>query len=244
MRLVLLSDIHANMTALLAVLKDIDSIGEFDAFAILGDLVNYGPRPNEVIGVVQQLSGKKIIVNLWGNHEYSIFGGSLDRFATDRGRLVLKYTNSILTEESRRYLDEKMNHQGYQECLVDHQPFLFMHGNLDDAYWGKFGIEKMNDERYAKYDYVISGHSHIPHYVEHFFSSENAKYRNKKRTVFINPGSVGQPRNHNPFAQYGILNTITGNYEHRSIWYDVEEEQKLFSNSVDRFYKERIKLGI
>ena len=47
MRLVLLSDIHANMTALQAVLKDIDSIGEFDAFAILGDLVNYGHRPNK-----------------------------------------------------------------------------------------------------------------------------------------------------------------------------------------------------
>ena len=243
MRLVLLSDIHANITALQAVLKDIESIGEVDSFALLGDFVNYGPRPNEAIKIAKQLP-KPLIVNLWGNHEYSIFGGSLDRFATDRGRAVLKYTNTILTEDSREYLDKCMNHQGMKEKEIGCKRILFMHGNIDNPYWGKFGIEKMNDERFAEYDYVISGHSHVPHYVEHFFTSDDAAYRNKKRTIFINPGSVGQPRNHNPYAQYGILDIESGNYEHRCVWYDVKEEQKLFSDSVDKFYKDRLTLGI
>jgi len=243
MKIVLLSDIHANVTALHAVLSDVKYIGEFDAYAILGDLVNYGPRPNEMIEVVKNLA-KPFVVNLWGNHEYSIFGGSLERFATDRGRAVLKYTNSILTESSREYLDKEMNHQGFQESEINGKSILFMHGNLDDPYWGKFGIDKMYDERYAKYDFVISGHSHVPHYVEQFYAADNPTYRNKKRTIFINPGSVGQPRNHNPYAQYGILDLKTGNYEHRSVWYDVESEQKLFDESVDVFYKERLKLGI
>ena len=243
MRLVLLSDIHANVTAFEAVLADIKMLGYGDAIAILGDLVNYGPRPNEVIDMVEAVS-LPVIVNLWGNHEYSIFGGSLDRFATDRGRAVLKYTNTILTEESKNYLDSKMDHDGFEEYMTDNHSFLFMHGNLDDPYWGKFGIDKMNDERFAKYDYVISGHSHIPHYVEHFFPSDNKEYRNKKRTIFINPGSVGQPRNHNPYAQYGILDTRSGNYEHRSVWYDVEKEQALFDDRVDVFYRDRIKLGV
>ena len=243
MRLVLLSDIHANVTAFEAVLADIRDIGPCDAIAILGDLVNYGPRPNEVIDIVKNLS-LPIIVNLWGNHEYSIFGGSLDRFATDRGRAVLKYTNTILTEESRKYLDTCMNHQGLEEKGIEQKYILFVHGNIDDPYWGKFGIDKMNDERYAKYDYVICGHSHIPHYMEHFFPSENKEYRNKKCTIFINPGSVGQPRNHNPYAQYGVLDTVSGNYEHRSVWYDVKEEQKLFNDSVDSFYRERLLLGV
>ena len=243
MRLVLLSDIHANLTALLAVLKDIESIGEVDSFVLLGDFVNYGPRPNEAIEIAKQLP-KPLIVNLWGNHEYSIFGGSLDRFATDRGKAVLKYTNTILTEDSREYLNKCMNHQGMEEKEICGKRILFMHGNMDDPYWGKFGIDKMNDERFAEYDYVISGHSHGPHYVEHFFASDNVEYRNKKRTIFINPGSVGQPRNHNPYAQYGILDVESGNYEHRCVWYDVKEEQKLFSDSVDKFYKDRLTLGI
>lgn len=243
MKLVLLSDIHANVTAFEAVLADIKAIGRCDAIAILGDLVNYGPRPNEVIDMVKVIS-LPIIINIWGNHEYSIFGGSLDRFATDRGRAVLKYTNTILTEKSKNYLDSEMNHQGYEKSVIDNHSILFMHGNLDDTYWGKFGIDKMNDERFAEYDYVISGHSHVPHYVEHFFPSENKEYRNKKRTIFINPGSVGQPRNHNPYAQYGILDTVSGNYEHRTVWYDVAAEQKLFNDSVDSFYKERLLLGV
>lgn len=243
MRLVLLSDIHANLTALKAVQQDIDTIGDFDGYAFLGDLVNYGPRPNEVIDAVRQLS-LKTVVNLWGNHEYSIFGGSLDRFATDRGRAVLKYTEAILTEDSRDYIDKMMSHVGYQECLVEQKQILFVHGNLDDPFWGKLGMKKMNDERYARYDYVISGHSHIPHYAECFFPSDNKEYRNKKRTIFINPGSVGQPRNHNPLAQYGILDTHTGSYEHRCVWYDVETEQKLFGDRVDRFYKDRLTLGV
>jgi putative phosphoesterase len=243
MRIALLSDIHANITALKAVLDDIKSLGQIDAFSIVGDLVNYGPRPNETIEMVKCLD-KPLLVNIWGNHEYSLFGGSLDRFATDRGRAVLQYTNSILTQESRNYLDKEMEHSGFLKCQIEGISFLFMHGNLDDPYWGKFGIDKMNDERFQEYDYVISGHSHVPHYVEHFFASENVAYRNKKRTIFINPGSVGQPRNHNPYAQYGILDIESGNYEHRAVWYEVKEEQELFSDSVDKFYKERLTLGI
>jgi len=81
MRIVILSDIHANVTAFKAVLADISSIGKVDALAIIGDLVNYGPRPNEIIEMVNGLD-KPLLVNLWGNHEYSIFGGSLERFAT------------------------------------------------------------------------------------------------------------------------------------------------------------------
>ena len=243
MRLVLLSDIHGNVTALQAVLKDVEGIGEFDAFALLGDFVNYGPRPNEAIEIAKQLP-RPLLVNLWGNHEYSLFGGNLDRFATDRGRDVLKYTNTILTEESRAYLDQRMNHHGWEEAEIDGKSVLFVHGNLDDPYWGKFGVDKMNDERYAQYDYVISGHSHVPHYVEYFFASDNAEYRNKKRTIYINPGSVGQPRNHNPYAQYGILDMQSGNYEHRCVRYDVAAEQALFNDSVDMFYKTRLTLGI
>lgn len=243
MRLALLSDIHANLTALKAVVKDINRLNNVDVIALLGDFVNYGPRPNECISFVKKLP-YPIMVNIWGNHEYSIFGGSLDRFSTDRGRAVLKYTNSILTEESRAYLDKQMNHTGLVELEVISRLYLFMHGNMDDPYWGKFGIEKMNDIRYSKYDYVISGHSHIPHYVEHFYPIENPKYRNKKKTIFINPGSVGQPRNHNPNAQYGILDTKTGCYQHMCVAYDIEAEQKFFDESVDIFYKNRIKLGI
>ena len=151
MRIVILSDIHANVTAFKAVLADISAIGKVDTYAIIGDLVNYGPRPNEIIEMAKGLD-KPLLVNLWGNHEYSIFGGSLERFATDRGRTVLQYTNSILTPASQNYLDKEMEHAGFLKCQIDGKSFLFVHGNLDDPYWGKLGIDKMNDERFAEYN--------------------------------------------------------------------------------------------
>ncbi len=243
MRIALLSDIHANVTALQAVLADIDERGHVEAFALLGDLVNYGPRPNEIVTIVRSFT-RPVLVNLWGNHEYSIFGGSLERFSTDRGRSVLNYTNTILSDEARSYLKRELTNEGYREIEVEGHRILFIHGSLDDPYWGKFGIDKMNDGRYVEYDYVISGHSHIPHYVEHFFAADSPQYRNKKRTIFINPGSVGQPRNHNPLAQYGVLDLSSGEYEHRCVQYNIAEEQELFAEDVDSFYKERIKLGI
>ena len=243
MRLALLSDIHANVSALNAVLADISALGEIEAFALLGDLVNYGPRPDETIDLVRNL-GKPLLVNLWGNHEYSLFGGNLDRFSTDRGRSVLLYTHSILTPESRQYLERQMERSAFMKCRISGKKYLFIHGNLDDPYWGKIGMEQIDDARFAEFDYVISGHSHIPHYIEHFFTAANERYRNKKRTVYINPGAVGQPRNHNPYAQYGILDTVSGNYEHRAVWYDVAGEQALFNDKIDVFYKDRLTLGI
>jgi predicted phosphodiesterase len=243
MNIALLADIHANLTAFQAVLSDIISLGEVDSYAIIGDLVNYGPRPNEVIQIVKGLD-KPLLVNLWGNHEYSIFYDGLNRFSTERGRQALRYTKSVLTDEVKYYLKDKMNHSGYQEYKIDGKRLLFIHGSIDDPYWGTIGLENVNDDRYAKFDYVISGHSHIPHYLEYFFESDNKDYRNRKRTVYINPGSVGQPRNHNPFAQYGLLDTQTGDYEHRCVWYDVSKEQAHYDAGVDVFYKERIRLGI
>lgn len=243
MRLVLLSDIHANVTALQAVLEDVANLRNIDAIALLGDLVNYGPRPNEVIEIVRNLS-YPMLVNLWGNHEYSLFGGSLDRFSTERGRNVLRYTHGILSNESKSFLEKEMNVSGYYKCLIDYRPALFVHGNINDPYWGKLDTTEMQSEDYKKYDFVISGHSHIPHYVEHFYMDENPVFRNKKRTIFINPGSVGQPRNQNPLAQYALIDTNTGEYSRRCVWYDVAKEQELYNEEVDTFYRDRIKLGI
>ena len=244
MRIAFFADIHANVTALQAVLTDLEHQIPVDAYVLLGDLVNYGPRPNETIEIIRALPKDKVLVNLWGNHEYSVFGGSLDRFATDRGRSVLQFTNSILTKESNDYLDRELDHSGTCIKEIEKSLVLFMHGSIDDPLWGRFSVDSLNDNRFARFDYVVSAHSHVPHYVEYFFASDNPEYRNRKRTVFINPGSVGQPRNHNPYAQYGILDTQTQNYEHRSVRYDVDKEQALFDPHVDSFYKERLKKGI
>ncbi|MDR3243597.1 MAG: metallophosphoesterase family protein, partial [Elusimicrobiota bacterium] len=94
------------------------------------------------------------------------------------------------------------------------------------------------------YDYALFGHSHIPLYFEKYFTVNNQSMRNKKKTVFINPGSVGQPRNHNNRACYAVLDTISGRLHLNNVEYDIAFEQKLYNAKVDEFYKTRLERGI
>ena len=240
-RLAILADIHANLTALTAVLADMHK-RSIDGVILAGDIVNYGPRPNEVISLLRGLEWP-VLSNIRGNHEYSLFGGNPERFSTDRGRAVLEHTRAILDERSWEYL-RGLKAEGRQELNICSKSILVLHGTLDDPYWGKFKLSDAEDERFQAYDFVVTAHSHIPHYFEHFYPADAPDYRNKKRTVFINPGSVGQPRNHNPKAQYGILDLATGSFEHHCIEYDIEGEQRVFSDKVDAFYKNRLTKGI
>ena len=80
--------------------------------------------------------------------------------------------------------------------------------------------------------------------VADFATEENPLMRNNKKTVFINPGSVGQPRNHNPRAQYAILDTETGECQLLSAEYDIAYEQSLYQEEIDPFYKERLERGV
>lgn len=244
-RLIILSDIHGNLSALAAVINDFESRGyRPDAIAVLGDIINYGMRPNEVISRLIKLSEKyKIIVNLCGNHEKALIDGDTARFSTERGKRVLDFTRNILSEKSGEYID-RLCGDGYMTVDINGKKILFIHGSLDDPFWGKLDSTVTSDIRYAQYDYVISGHSHIPHLVEHFFPVDNPEYRNRKRTVFLNPGSVGQPRNHNPAAHYLYAEIAAEIFHFNSIPYDIETERKLFNDRVDSFYSDRLINGI
>lgn len=242
-KIILLSDIHANLTALCAVLSDISAKYQPDAFVLLGDVVNYGMRPNEVIDKLSQLE-YPLIVNLQGNHEKAILDDDLNCFATERGKGLLRYTLSVLSDKSLSYIKGKMNPDAHCCIEVAGKHLLFLHGDVDDPYWGKLTTDKTNDIRYSSYDYVFSGHTHIPHYIESYFKIDCPELRNRKKTVFINPGSVGQPRNQNPCAQYVYIELSNNRVHYNSVSYDVEMERSLYPNQIDTFYRDRLLLGI
>lgn len=243
-KLIVLSDIHANLTALNAVLEDIsDKRYRPDGIILLGDIINYGMRPNEVIEVIRGLR-YPVLINLMGNHEKALFDRDLSHFSTERGKKMLEYTSSILSEKSRRYLRENLNSDGIQQEVWDGRSILFVHGSVRDPYWGKMTDESFEDETYKKYDYVFSGHSHLPYNRSVYYRTDNPVLRNKKKTVFINPGSVGQPRNQNPCAQYAYIELSTGTIHNNAVPYDVEKEYILYPDSLDKFYKERLLTGI
>lgn len=238
----ILSDVHGNLSALNQILEK-EALAEYAGVILLGDLIDYGPRSNEVIEKIKTIPEQQVLVNIWGNHEHSILTGNYERFSSERGKACAAFTRKSLTEETLSYLNSSMEKSGKCEFELFGKKCLAVHGSLADAYWKSISHEEM-DEAYTKYDFVFSGHSHIPHFFEHFYKCADEEYRNKKRTVFVNPGSVGQPRNHTPNAHYAVLNVETMSVQMKTVAYDVEYEMGLFSKEVDSFYRERLRIGV
>lgn len=98
--------------------------------------------------------------------------------------------------------------------------------------------------KYRDYDYIFSGHSHLPHFIERYTACEDTRRRNKRKVIFINPGSVGQPRNLNNMAQFAVLDTETEQVTFEKVRYNIQEEQSAYHGQVDEFYRERLEWGI
>ena len=241
MLLLILADIHANLSAVQAVLNGAKSYA-IDRAVILGDLIDYGMRPNDVIAAVRALP-YPVDISLWGNHEKAIIDNDLSRFASPRGRAFSTFTRNILNEQSRTYIKTAMTTEGYAEIMYTEKRFLLIHGSLSDVYWKAIHYEEAGAS-YSGYDYVLSAHSHLPHYFERWYDTDNPGMRNTKKTVFINPGSVGQPRNHNPRAAYAVLDTVSGAVHFDNAPYNIHAEQSLYGDAVDDFYKTRLALGV
>ena len=241
-----LSDIHGNVSAFDAMMNE--CAGEaFVGVILLGDLIDYGMRSNEI---VQKLIGleagdwkDKIIVNIWGNHEKLVVDKDLERLSSDRGRVMAKYTAQQLSDASVDYIQRKMNKAGIQEFELCGQKCLAVHGSLDDHYWKSIEPQDTRGD-YVGYDMVFGGHSHYSHVFTQFYPVQNPELRNKKAVVFVNPGSVGQPRNQNPYAQYAVVSLPSRRVELRAVEYDVKFEQSLYPAEIDEFYKTRLTRGL
>ena len=79
---------------------------------------------------------------------------------------------------------------------------------------------------------------------ERYFKCDSKAFRNEKKTIFANPGSVGQPRNHNPKAQYLYMDLEAMTFTFQTVDYDIKTEQNLYPTEIDSFYKERLSIGV
>ena len=237
------SDIHGNLTALLEVLRDAERY-KIDGVLLLGDLIDYGMRSNETVACLAAwLEGKNIVCNLWGNHERAILTGDFTRFSSPRGADSARYTASRLSEASKTYLTNALSHEGFREFELEGKRCLAIHGSLEDPYWKSVFPDNVRGD-YSRYDVVFSGHSHFSHTFRKFYPCDNPETRNQHAVCFINPGSVGQPRNHLPHAQYAVLDCDTMGVAMRSVPYNVGAEMALYHGEVDFFYRNRLKNGV
>ena len=114
---------------------------------------------------------------------------------------------------------------------------------MEDPYWKAVFPDRVNGN-YLSYDIVFSGHSHCSHMFTKFYEVDCSNMRNRHAVMFINPGSIGQPRNHHPEAQYAVLDMNTLTVSMRSVPYNITKTMSYFKENIDIFYKEKKKKGI
>jgi len=238
MRILVISDIHASFTALDAVLKD---AGGFDQLWCLGDVVGYGPEPDECINRLREFDP----ICLAGNHDLAVTGEEeLIEFTQD-ARDVILWTRHRLTPSNLDWL----NTLPKTPLIMEHEITL-VHASLRNPIW-----EYINEKWIAKDNLeflttpiCLNGHTHIPAIyrkpwddwrVLEEWPRVNSPIKLTLDQMFINPGSVGQPRDEDPRAAYAILDTETMTFTCHRVQYDVAFVQKLmkqanFSNRLIR----------
>lgn len=226
MRYLVLSDIHSNLAAFEAVLAD---AGQFDKVWCLGDVIGYGPQPNECIERLRELPHSCVA----GNHDWaSINKLDISSFNPDARRACL-WTSEQLTPSNWEFIES------LPEKLVEND-FTIVHGSPRYPIWEYITHQFVAAANFSHFDttYCLFGHTHVP-VVYAFIGSQrtcdafllmpNEPVPIEERRLLINPGGVGQPRDGDPRASYMILDKETNTIELRRVEYPIEETQRLMA---------------
>jgi predicted phosphodiesterase len=218
MRILVISDIHANLTALNAVLDHADAI---DAAWCLGDLVGYGPDPNECIQRVRELPN---LICILGNHDAAALDQIDSATFNPEARQALQWTQNALTEASLAFLKRLPER-------VDTPQVTLVHGSPRQPVW-EYLLDTFNATRcFEHFDtpYCFVGHTHLP-IIFHMHSANTLAQLQVPEPdtcptlmprAIINPGSVGQPRDRDPRAAYAIFDTDDHRWEYHRVAYDI-----------------------
>ena len=219
-KITIISDIHANLPALEAVLSDIEAKGHPNLYC-LGDLVGYGTSPNQVIEMVK----RRGIPTIMGNYDQGVGVDSDDcgcayktAEAKALGERSIAWSNAHTSADNKAYLRTlvdsiRLQLGEYQVFLVHDSPRKVNEYLYEDR--PEASLERIMDG--AEADVLICGHTHLPYH----------RVLPSGRQV-VNAGSVGKPKDHNPDACYLVLGVKDGELtvEFERVAYDVEQAAK------------------
>lgn len=241
MQIAIISDVHANLEALKAVVKDIEK-NKAEKIIFLGDVVGYGADPNACIKLIDSLCDIKLL----GNHDYVALGLEQPRYFNQMAQESIIWTQNNLSEKSI----EKLSDFDMEAVFLD---YYLVHAtpknptdwnyllNIDDAQ-SNFDCLDQN--------FCFVGHSHIPVAFcqkpggEIILINENEHEAISGCRYIINVGSVGQPRDGNPDASYVMINTDQNKFSYCRVAYNLATTQKKMGKAnLPRFLISRLASG-
>ncbi|CAJ37791.1 metallophosphoesterase family protein [Methanocella arvoryzae] len=220
MKIGLISDIHANVVALQAVLDDMKDV---DVILCAGDIVGYNPYPNETVELLKKYRVKCVK----GNYDNAVVTGDTQWFNPVAIQTV-RWTTENITRDNLRFLETLPDH-------IDLNGITIYHGSPSRL--EEFIFEN-DHERFCQvfdpYDVqvVVFGHTHVP--LKKVCGSK----------IILNPGSVGQPRDGDPRASYGIWDTEKQEFTVRRVSYDYTKvQEKIKEAGLPQMMADRLKYG-
>jgi diadenosine tetraphosphatase ApaH/serine/threonine PP2A family protein phosphatase len=224
MRILVISDIHANYTALETVLND---AGTVDETWCLGDMVGYGPDPNATVELIREIPNLTCIL---GNHDMAAVGRiPLEAFNGD-ARRTLEYHERVLTADNMDFL------RSLPSTLQVLGEVSIVHGSPRDSVW-EYILNtlsaRLNFDHFGT-PWCFVGHSHLQCMFQLDLNTDRVglvpirggDFIKLRPRSILNPGSVGQPRDRDPRAAYAIFNTDGPIWEPRRVDYNITEVQQ------------------
>ncbi|MBN1482198.1 metallophosphoesterase family protein [candidate division KSB1 bacterium] len=237
----IISDIHANLAALQHVLERIQDFN-CDRLVCLGDIVGYGPFPNECCEIIQEKADICII----GNHDHAAIGRTSTEYFNKYAKSALGWTTKKLSAKNKRYLQER-------PAQVSENDLLFVHAApIEPLNWNYILSLYDADDNFRSFNEKVCfiGHSHVPAIISYedgefpvYEQGPQVKLYNGFRYI-INVGSVGQPRDKNPDACFGIYDTASSVFQLERVSYNIQDTQNAMQKKgLPIFLIERLALG-
>ena len=226
MRALVVSDIHANLEALRAVMTRVRR-KKYEVVLCLGDFVGYGAQPNHVLDTMRTLRGRKVYIR--GNHDRVAAGLDDAEGFNNAAKAAALWTRDRLSAPNRRFLRD------LTVGPVVHRGVMLCHGSPYDEDEYVFNVHHAA-QILALFEapFILFGHTHLPavfsiddeRNVRGFAVRDEATVKLEPgRRYLINPGSVGQPRDRNPDASCIILDTDKHTAQFFRVEYDLRKTQ-------------------
>ena len=239
-----LGDIHSNLSALQAVLRELAHQG-IDRVLSVGDVVGYGAAPKETLELLRD-SGVEVVK---GNHDAAVAGELSTVLFNHFARQAVQWTQTVLDESERRWLSELPFLLELEDCAVGHgtyhapERFDYVTTTTD--------ADPSLDRMQAPVCFV--GHTHVPVTLMRLADDPNRTAYTREAVIdlrdssraLVNVGSVGQPRDEDPRAAYAIYDTVAESVRIERVEYDIDREAaRIRAAGLPSALAERLYIGV
>ena len=227
MRYGIFADIHSNLEAFEAVLEAYKSEG-IERYICVGDIVGYGADPIECIRRLRELN----LIAVAGNHDWAVAGLFDQKGLNPYAAQAVNWTRSVLSEEDKGFLKSL-------KLIEQVETYVMVHSSLDTPEMFKYVQDLFDAETClsASLSHVcFIGHTHRP--VTFYMMGNNVNYTLEANIriydgtkYLINVGSVGQPRDGNPYACYCVWDSYARSLQIKRVMYDIHKAQEKILNA-------------